>query len=61
MQDGVPGYLARDTRQELKERRIYIVFWPAFSPDLNPIKKVWDWIKNYIDLYYDDIDKLSYN
>ena len=61
MQDGAPSYSTRDTRQELEDRGIRMVFQPTFSPDLNPIEKVQDWIKNYIDLYYDDTDKLSYN
>ena len=60
MQDGAPGHSARATGQELEERRIRMVHWPVFSPDLNPIEKVWDWMKNYIDLYYGDTNKLSY-
>ena len=61
MQDGAPGHSARATRQELEDRGIRMVFWPAFSPDLNPIEKVWDQIKNYIDLCYSDLDKLNYD
>lgn len=61
MQDGAPGHAARYTKQELQERGIPLVDWPPYSPDLNPIEKVWDWMKKSIDLRYGDIDKLNYN
>lgn len=40
MQDGAPGHAAGETKQDLAERGIIVIFWPAFSPDLNPIKRV---------------------
>jgi len=48
MQDRAPGHAARGTLHDLKERRIRLVFWPAFSPDLNPIENCWNWMKEYI-------------
>ena len=48
MQDGAPGHSARGTINDLKERRINVVFWPPFSPDLNPNENCWNWIKDYI-------------
>jgi transposase len=39
MQDGAPGHAAAETQEDLHERGIYPIFWPAFSPDLNPIEK----------------------
>jgi transposase len=46
MQDSTPGYAAADIREELHERGIYPIFWPTYSPDLNPIKMVWNRMKD---------------
>jgi transposase len=40
----------------LHERRIYPIRWPAFSPDLNPIETVWNWMKDWIQEKYPDED-----
>ena len=40
MQDNAPGHAAQSTRQELRDRGVRIIFWPAYSPDLNPIETV---------------------
>ena len=36
-----------------------MVEWPPYSPDLNPIETVWDWMKDWIDDRYEGI-KLTY-
>ena len=48
MQDGAPGHSAAYTIEELESRGIRLIFWPAFSPDLNPIENVWNKMKNYL-------------
>ena len=40
IQDGALGYVAGDTKQDLEERGVIVIFWLLFSPDLNPIERV---------------------
>ncbi|OCK73190.1 hypothetical protein K432DRAFT_449511, partial [Lepidopterella palustris CBS 459.81] len=42
------------------ERGIETIFWPPYSPDLNPMETVWNWIKDYIQNQYGDV-QLSYD
>ena len=48
MQDGAPGHTGGNTRTELAERGIRLMYWPPYSPDLNPIETVWNLMKDYI-------------
>jgi transposase len=49
MQDNAGGHTARDTLAFMAERGLVPIFWPALSPDLNPIKTLWDRIKDIIE------------
>ena len=55
MQDSAPGHAAGYTLTELEERGIVPIYWPAFSPDLNPIELVWNQMKDYIEACYPDL------
>ena len=37
--------MARATKAWLEEHSIMTINWPPYSPDLNPIKHVWKYIK----------------
>jgi transposase len=49
MQDDAPGHAAALTREELHEKVVYPIFWPAYSPNLNPIEAVWNKKKDQIE------------
>jgi len=55
MQDGAPAHAADSTELELLERRIESLGWPPYSPDLNPIENVWDWMKVIWRTSYDQL------
>jgi hypothetical protein len=61
MQDGAPGHAAGTTHAEFRDRGIELIFWPAFSPDLNPIEMCWNWMKDYIEDKWGLEEKPSYD
>lgn len=59
MQDNARAHWAAATREELRQRSIELIDWPAYSPDLNPIEMVWNKMKNYIQEHFGE--KMSYD
>ena len=52
MQDNASAHTSDKTMEDLPERHIRPISWPANSPDLNPIEVVWDMMKDYIQQNY---------
>ena len=59
MDAGAPGHRAKYTQMELDERDIHPISWPPYSPDLNPVESIWDWVKDYLQRNYGNT-KMNY-
>ena len=43
-QDGATAHTAYYTKEWFNDNNIKTIPWPPYSPDLNPIEKIWAWI-----------------
>ncbi|VDB83850.1 Bgt-50199 [Blumeria graminis f. sp. tritici] len=55
MQDNAPAHTEANTTENMSQRLIQLIFWPANSPDLNPIEAVWKRMKDYIQRHYSNL------
>jgi hypothetical protein len=56
-QDNAKGHAAKFTQKVFRAIGITPIFWPANSPDLNPIETVWDEMKDYIEKHYPEVHR----
>ena len=59
MQDNAPIHTAGKVKKWFEENGIEIIDWPPYSPDLNPIKIVWAWMKEWICEHYPDFHEMG--
>jgi transposase len=57
MQDNASSHSSKESIAELRLRGLCPIFWPANSPNLNPIEALWDWMKDYIQDKYPEIHR----
>jgi transposase len=57
MQDNAKGHAAKATLQYMRECNLIPIYWPANSPDLNPIESLSDKMKDYIEEKYPEIHR----
>ena len=52
MQDNAPSHSSHETTENLSRRHIPYIKHPPYSPDLNLIEHVWNWMKDWIQERY---------
>ena len=46
--DNAPCHIAKVVTAHAEELGIELVFLPGYSPDLNPIERLWDWMREEV-------------
>jgi len=56
--DNAPYYRNKKVKEYLETSKVVIHFLPPYSPNLNPIERLWKWMKERViyNSYYEDFD-----
>lgn len=52
MQDNAPCHTSKAVKAYLARKRVEFIDWPPYSPDLNPIENIWQWMKHVLETEY---------
>ncbi len=52
MQDNAPCHTSKAVKAFLRQENIQFIDWPPYSPDLNPIENIWNWMKHVLETEY---------
>jgi len=59
LHDGAPSHTANITKNHLAANDVKVLMHLPYSPDLNPIEQVWNWLKSRVmKKQYHSIDEL---
>lgn len=58
-QDNAPIHMSRATKDFFESHGIWVIDWPPYTPDLNPIEHVWWELKKQILLKYPELSTLG--
>jgi transposase len=59
MQDNASIHTARVVKEWFDNSGIPVMEWPPYSPDLNPIKIMWAWLKEWITTNYPELTSMG--
>ena len=53
MQDNAPCHTSKLVKAFLHRNKVEFIDWPPYSPDLNPIENIWQWMKHVLETEFD--------